>query len=422
MKENPLPYVKDRLMIVDWASLSYHQLHGLLGKKDSAQVLDIDTPEKELEIWRHGMLRKMTQYIKMFNPKEVVLTLEGNDIWRNDVVKDYYNENTMVYYDKNNYYAKFDNFIYMFTKNDDGSIAHQKLDLLDAEKILPNNGKKLKDMPDRIQILFWDTVLPKYKGTRSSQPWNFIIDKKVWRNYKETFASEIAEIFRAHVIGLPEAEGDDVIYVSAKYLGKDFNSVVIVTCDSDLNQMLIEKNVKIFNHRKDEMVVCSSPSDYIEVKTLCGDKSDNINGMARPNKKTQLGEAGAIKLYESVGNIYALAVEEGWENQYQRNQTLIKLSFIPTHIQRQLCNQIDKSKPQLCDFEKLNDMGYNKKIISEISRMKDLGFYTVNSLAYVNAHPDMFNPDIFSTPDVEDEPMAIFGDINAFKSPIGSIF
>lgn len=426
MSDAPIPYTKDRLMIVDWASLSYHQLHALLSKKNTAQVLEIETADQELAIWRSGMLSKMLRYIKMFNPKDIVLTLEGVNLWRNELVKDYYNNNTMVHYDKTGYYVVFDNFIYKVIKNADGSIKSEKLDPIEFRNSLPDNGKPLIEMPERVQDTLWEYVLPKYKGQRNKQPWDFIVDKKYWRQYKEDYAKEISTIFRAHVIGIDEAEGDDVVYVAMNYWAKNYDSIILVTRDSDFNQLLTEKKLKIFNHQKEEFVVCSSPDDYIEVKTLCGDKSDNINGMARPNKKTQLGEAGAIKLYESVGNIYALAKEEGWDNQYQRNQRLIKLSYIPTHVQRQICELLDASKPELSSFEDVNWMGYNNHLTNEFARLKNLGFYALNDLDYVNNNPNIFNASLFEVVDhAEDEiyePSVKYEEIKAFDSPFGDIF
>ena len=132
-----------------------------------------------------------------------------------------------------------------------------------------------------------------------------------------------------------------------------------------------------------------------------------------------------VKLYESVGNVYQLAKEEGWDNQYHRNQKLIRLSFIPTHIQRQICEILDASTPTLSSFEDINWMGYNKKVVDEISRLKNLGFYALNDLVYVNEHPDMFNAKLFEVKPEDEtpiEPSITYGSIDAFDSPIGDIF
>jgi 5'-3' exonuclease len=403
---NPIdsyPHSNNRLLVVDWASLSYHQLFALVSKQNTARTFEMDTPEKELYAWNTGMMLKMLKYVKLFNPKDIVFTLEGTKVWRNDICKDYYNEHCEIYYDKTGYYLRYDNFLYYATKDDiTRDISYKKLDVIKDIGRLPSEHKNLGAMPDRIQQIFWDDILPKYKGNRAKNDnWPFLVPKKKWKNYKEEYAHSAAKTFRAHVIGQNNAEGDDVIYVAVNLWKKKYDSIILITGDSDMHQLLSQDNLEIYNHRKEEMVVCPSPADVLEIKILSGDKSDNINGMALPGKKLQLGPAGAQKLYESVGNTYQVAKDDGWDKQYIRNQTLIDLSHIPTDVQRELCDLFKASEPKI----EPTPLNVTEKVFEEISTMKNLGFYAVNSLQMVEKNPDMFNPKMFGSKDKQ--PVAV---------------
>jgi 5'-3' exonuclease len=390
-----IPVSKNRLVVVDWASLSYHQLHALNSKYKTARVVEFNTPEDELKVWRAGMLGKMLKYIKLFNPRDVVLSHEGNKVWRTNFVKEWYSEHSTVAYDSTGYYLRYDNFLFKFYKDRSGEVISEKLDVVKDLELVPDNAVPLAEMPKRVQDMCWDDVLPKYKGTRSKSEWPFLVDKSYWRNYKEEFAEDIGKIFRAHVIGHDEAEGDDVIYVAMNHWKEKYDSIVLITRDGDLTQLKTPK-VMIFNHVKEEFVECDDPETFCEIKILSGDKSDNINGMALPGRKVQLGEKGAIKLFESTGNIYSTSQDNGWDKQYLRNQKLVDLNYIPTHIQRELVDKFDASKPELCGLEEIYEMGYNEKMVQDISTMRNVGYYAMNTVEYLDAHPDLFNTDLLS--------------------------
>lgn len=423
---NPLksfPHSTNRLLIIDWASLSYHQWHGINTKLKNSYMTQYSnedeygnagsferTQETELAMWRTSMVNRMMRYVKLFNPIDMVFALEGTKVWRNDVVKKYYGENSTVYYDSFAYYLRYDNFLYKVTQRGDDIYAEKK-DIVKDVDLMDNKSMLLKDMPERVQNMFWDAylpngtapLLPKYKGKRLKQQWDFITEKKYWREYKEDFAKELSGVFRAKTIRKMDAEGDDVIYVTCNYLKHKYDSIVLITGDSDMNQLLTIPNLTIYNHLHDQLVVCNNPEDYLELKILQGDSSDNINGMALPNKKTQLGAKGAEKLFESNSNIYATAQANGWDKQYRRNQTLIDLGFIPTTIQRKICELIDTSKAELCELEDIYKIQISKKTIDTLINMKNLGIYSMLDKEYVTEHPDIFNPSQFEEKEQADE-------------------
>jgi len=211
---NPLksyPYSQNRLLIIDWASLSYHQMFAMTSAKRST-VLTIETPEDEMRVWKNHMVNKMLKYIKLFNPKDIICALEGKNVWRFDVVKEYYEEYTEVYYDSTSYYLRYDNVLFrVYKENDEYKI--QKLDFIKNASVMQNKHKKLKEFPDRIKSIFWDLylpngttpLLPKYKGTRAGD-WKFMTNKSEWKEMKEAFAKDISALYRAKCVRVEGAE------------------------------------------------------------------------------------------------------------------------------------------------------------------------------------------------------------------------
>lgn len=396
---NPLktyPYSSNRLLVVDWASLSYHQMHSLKSEK-RATVLNIESSEDEITIWNNHMVNKMLKYIKLFNPKDIVCALEGKNVWRFDYVKEYYGENATVYYDANAYYIRFDNCLFKVYK-DGNEYKFHPMDIIADTQVYALKSRKLKELPQATQDIMWGLympngtpMLPKYKGTRGEE-WDFLTPKSVWKEHKENFAVEIGKLYRAKCVRVTGAEGDDVAYVVTQYLKKDYDSIIVITNDSDFNQLLDDPNLKIYNHYTDNMTECLSPVEYIETKILSGDSSDNINGIALPNKKKKVGKGTAKTLYEATTDVYTKAKTEGWDNQYIRNQKLINFKYIPTHIQRTICEAIDNLTWEFEGTEILSKLGINDRIIERVNKMKDFGYYALLDYEYVKAHPDVFTP------------------------------
>jgi len=396
---NPLksyPFSPNRLLVVDWASLSYHQMHSLKSEKRTT-VLNLESSEDELIVWNNHMVNKMLKYIKLFNPKDIVCALEGKNVWRFDYVKEYYGENATVYYDATAFYIRFDNCLFKVYKNGD-DYMFTPMDIIADAHIYALKSRKLNQLPQATQDVMWSLympngtpMLPKYKGTRGEE-WEFITPKSLWKEHKEIFAAEIGKLYRAKCVRVTGAEGDDVAYVTTQYLNSNYDSIIVISKDSDFNQLLTNPNVKIYNHYTDNMTECVSPVEYLETKILSGDSSDNINGMALPNKKKKVGKGTAKTLYEATTDVYTKSKSEGWDNQYIRNQKLIDFKYIPTHVQRSICEAIDAVTAEFEGTEILSKLGINDKMLQRVNKLKDMGYYSLLDINYVNDHPDVFTP------------------------------
>lgn len=383
-------YVNNRLVIFDWASLAYHMFH-------SSAKYDLPDAEQEINVWRVKMITRVMDYIALFNPRHVVFALEGKAAWRKAFVEDYYNKHAEVYWNKNEYYVKADNILYLVQKGTDGGYMLTKLNIKDAKKLADLKHKPLGEMPEQQRSMFWslytpggDPIVPSYKGQRKSKPWTFKTDKKVWAKYREQFAMELAPLFRARPIQCLRAEGDDIIYSTMKQYAGECDDVIIITRDSDMSQ-ISNRNVRIFNHQTNTFSSMQNPEKFLDEKVLYGDTSDNIPGMAfvdqntgnfKPEKNTRLSDKGAATLLEKCPNVYEKAKAEGWVDQYNRNRTLIDLSRVPADVQKEIQEAIDlvPEPKDAAGFERLRFWGVTDMVIGNYLRLQTAGFYAVNSV------------------------------------------
>lgn len=133
-------------------------------------------------------------------------------------------------------------------------------------------------------------------------------------------------------------EADDVIAVVKEFLtGKNPNNkYVIVTSDHDLNQ-LKDDSTEIIDMKQRPLRSFGKPAVDLQMKILCGDKSDNIPGcFKRCGKKTALKLIGSSELLRRQ-----FEKEPGSEAQYQLNTLLIDLRHIPLNPKKELCDYLE---------------------------------------------------------------------------------
>ncbi|MBS4535932.1 DNA polymerase I [Clostridium sp. D2Q-14] len=107
-------------------------------------------------------------------------------------------------------------------------------------------------------------------------------------------------------------EADDIVGTLAKYCGDKNMDVILVTGDKDYLQ-LVDKNIKVLITKKgitnleiyDEEAMLDryelTPTQFIDLKGLMGDKSDNIPGVPGVGEKTGIK---LLKKYNSIEGIY----------------------------------------------------------------------------------------------------------------------
>jgi DNA polymerase-1 len=172
-----------------------------------------------------------------------------------------------------------------------------------------------KEKPQAMAIAF-DLGLPTfrheaddtYKADRPGTPEDFVPDLKNLQ--------ELLEAFNVPVVTSPGFEADDVLATLAHSASDAGYKVKIVTGDRDLFQLVDpEKNISVlylasdflkrgntsgpteFRTEEVKQKLGISPTQVVDYKALCGDKSDNIPGVLG------IGEKTAVKLLNEFGSL-----------------------------------------------------------------------------------------------------------------------
>jgi 5'-3' exonuclease len=145
----------------------------------------------------------------------------------------------------------------------------------------------------------------EYKGTRNELPEPLI------QQY-ETLVG-LFDTLGITQLTIPRYEADDIIGTMAeRWRNERDGECIIYSNDRDLLQLLCEKTSQLIAVKRDELKFTLShfqeeygitPKQWIDVKALLGDKSDNIPGVAG------VGDKAALPLIQQYG-----AVEHIYEN------------------------------------------------------------------------------------------------------------
>lgn len=175
------------------------------------------------------------------------------------------------------------------------------LEMVENEK--PTHVAVCFDPPGKT---FRHKLFPEYKGTRQATP------ELVIKALEPL--TEICRGLGMPVLMVPGFEGDDVLGSMAVRSAAEGFTVYMVTPDKDFGQLVSDR---IFQYKpgkggSDKEILgpaelcsklgISSPSQVIDMLTICGDTADNVPGVKG------VGEVGAAKLigrYGSLESIYA---------------------------------------------------------------------------------------------------------------------
>lgn len=146
-----------------------------------------------------------------------------------------------------------------------------------------------------------------YKGTRKPAPEEF--------RQQVPLVKEVLTAMGVKIVELPGYEADDILGTLAKKYEKEGFKVAILSGDRDLLQLATEnimirmpktrKGVtEVENYNAKDVVDAYgvTPEEFIDLKALMGDTSDNIKGAPGIGEKTAMA---LISKYHSIDNIYA---------------------------------------------------------------------------------------------------------------------
>ena len=155
--------------------------------------------------------------------------------------------------------------------------------------------------------------------------------------FKEVYNNILPELrnkLKCMVFKKDRLEADDVIALTKEYLQtcNPDHEFIIITSDHDLMQLIDNKTTlinlknKILNKKS-----CGNPKHDLEIKIICGDKSDNIPGcFKRCGQKTAmkciLDKAHLQKMFKS---------NPGSFDTYAKNKLIIDFSNIPIELKNE---------------------------------------------------------------------------------------
>lgn len=222
-----------------------------------------------------------------------ILTIDGNNLVHR------------VYWVANNMASKSENMhVYMFLNS-----VKSYVEMCKPDKVFCVWDEKLDYKPNKRKELLED-----YKGNRDKE-----YGKEV--HTKNEIIKEMLQTMGIPSVFPQSYEADDVI----KIINDEYNNVerhTIVTVDRDLCQ-LISNNVVIYdpirkieiNEDNFEEILKYSKKDFVKVKALTGDKSDNIPGIKG---------FGKVKIGKFLNGDVVMTQEEN--EQYKKNLQLVTLT------------------------------------------------------------------------------------------------
>lgn len=182
---------------------------------------------------------------------------------------------------------------------------------------------------------FRHKLYSEYKGTRHGMPEELQMQMPI-----------IKELLTALGVKVVEKEGfeaDDIIGTLSRAAAEQNCECVIMTGDRDSFQLINDKvTVRLATNKEDIFYTPAAimekygvtPLEMLEVKTLMGDASDNIPGVAGIGEKTALS---LIQKYHSVKKIYsdinALEVSAGVKKRLENGKESAELSRVLAQIE-----------------------------------------------------------------------------------------
>lgn len=162
--------------------------------------------------------------------------------------------------------------------------------------------------------------------------------------------------YNFHLVKVNNAEADDVIGVLANHYASEFE-IVVISSDTDYLQLLVHKNISIYNARNQNMeykliqntehtssqMMYKIRNEKLDIneriylammflfkKIIKGDKSDNISPCFRKKREVNYYLSDFAKLHEKI------KTDEAIFEKFRRNSYLIDFVYVPDDIQNKI--------------------------------------------------------------------------------------
>ena len=193
---------------------------------------------------------------------------------------------------------------------------------------------------------------PNYKFSRrkdrkqSKLDWNQIFDTL------HMIRDELVEYFPYKVLEVQNAEADDIIASVVFHIAKEpknYEKVLILSSDKDFIQLQKYNFVTQYSPIQKQFVNGVDPTTYIKEHILKGDRSDGVPNFLSPDNtfvdELRQRPMSKRKLEAWIDLEPSDYCNEEMMRNYQRNRTLIDLSYIPDDI-KEKCTQTFLDAPE----------------------------------------------------------------------------
>ncbi|WP_100372910.1 5'-3' exonuclease [Bacillus sp. FJAT-45037] len=210
---------------------------------------------------------------------------------------------------------------------------------------------------------------PTYKETRNELPQALI------QQY-ETSTRLLEEIGIKQITVSPYEADDAIGALSCLWSKRNDGHCYIYSNDRDLLQLLDHNTTQIIATKQGELLYTANhftdeygitPTQWIDVKALLGDKSDNIPGCPGVGEKSALP---LIQQYGSVEGVYEQLDAESLDPAYKRYQKKLlsgrESSLISKRLATIICDIPELAETNFSDFTYMKDEAVLKQAFDQI--------------------------------------------------------
>ena len=193
---------------------------------------------------------------------------------------------------------------------------------------------------------------PNYKHSRRKGRKESKLD---WNNIFDTLhmiKDELIEFFPYKVLEVDNAEADDIIASVVFHVAsepKNYEKVLILSSDKDFIQLQKYNFVSQYSPMQKKFVNGLDPTTYIKEHILKGDRGDGVPNFLSPDNtfvdELRQKPMSKRKLETWIDLEPSDYCNEEMMRNYQRNRTLIDLSYIPDDI-KEKCTQTFLDAPE----------------------------------------------------------------------------
>jgi 5'-3' exonuclease len=206
---------------------------------------------------------------------------------------------------------------------------------------------------------YWRRELfPYYKANRKRDREKSELDWTAIFEVLNRVRDELKEFFPYRVIQIDTAEADDVIASLCHEFGNTQEKILIVSGDKDFKQLQTYMNVRQYDPVRKKFLQENNPDRYLKEHIMKGDRGDGVpNFLSKDDvfvlntRQKPLRQANLDKWLELEPETFC---DEQMLRGWKRNQQMVDLNFIPSHIRDAVIHsyesQVGKGRDKLFNY------------------------------------------------------------------------